>query len=128
MKQYLIDTNFILRFLLKDNLKQAKIAYDYLTQAKDGHISIFVPLLVFVESVYILAKLYKFKKEKIVRKLTTIAELSYLGIEKRIILQGALNLYSSQNISFIDAVFCAQAKLEGKEFLTFDKRLKKLHI
>lgn len=124
MQQYLIDTNWILRYLLNDIPVQAQIVEDYFQKAKLGEITITVPMLVFVELDYALSKLYKFRKTNIIEKIGYILEQTYLEIENKLLIQEALKLYSRKNISFVDAIFCSQARLEGKKLLTFDKRLK----
>lgn len=126
MNDYLLDANYLLRFVLKDNLKQAQIVRDLFHQAKAGDITIYAPLLVFVESVFILKKLYKFGKKEIAENLKYIIDLSFLDIEKRLIIIDGLVLYTNYNISFVDALFVTEAKQSGKQLLTFDKKLKKL--
>ncbi|OGG20044.1 hypothetical protein A3D03_03280 [Candidatus Gottesmanbacteria bacterium RIFCSPHIGHO2_02_FULL_40_13] len=122
----IIDTNCILRYLLSDNTKQADQVQRYFTDAKQKKIYITVPFLVFFESVFMLMKLYKMEKRDVVEKLTVLAGLSYLDIEKRNILLQALSFFSKTNISFVDSVLLVEARQTGKQLLTFDKKLKKL--
>lgn len=123
MKKYLVDTNFILRFLLKDNVKQARQARDFLHKAKQKTITIYVPLLAFVEVVFILTKLYKFSRVEVSEKLTYLAELPYLDIEKRELLIKALSRLGDLNVSFVDLLFYFEAKATGRQLFTFDKKL-----
>lgn len=127
MQQYLIDTNYVLRYLLDDIPRQAQLVENYFKRAKNQEISITVPCLVFVELDFALTKYYQFKKHTIIEYLNNILRLSYLDIEKRGILIKALKLYSSKNISFVDALFYTQAVVENKELLTFDKKLLELN-
>lgn len=126
MMSYLIDTNCILRYILNDIPKQADLIEKHFLQAKEGKITILVPLLIIGELIYALTKFYKFNKKKVIENIDSILHLEYLDIEERDLLQEALELYSPKNISFVDAIFCAQARLEGRKLLTFDERLKKL--
>ncbi len=126
MKSYLCDTNFILRFLLEDIPSQADIVGDYLKQAKEKKISFTVNILVFMELDFALTKFYKFTKEKVIESLKFVAELQYLNIEKSAVILAALNLYKENNISFVDAIFAAEANINGQELLTFDRKLKNL--
>ncbi|MBI5452297.1 hypothetical protein HY945_02455, partial [Candidatus Gottesmanbacteria bacterium] len=93
MRDYLFDTNCILRFLLRDNLPQASIIKQYFQNAKDGKVKIHIPILAFVEAVFILTRLYHFQKADVIEKLTTLAELTYIEIEKRSLLISALSIY-----------------------------------
>ena len=128
MRQYLIDTNYLLRFLLRDIPAQSKIVRDYFIAAEKHEIQITVPLLVFVEIDFALRKLYSFKKEKVIKMMREIMDNISLSIEKKELLVGVLQFYSSKNISFVDAIFCYQARLENKELLTFDRKLQKMKI
>lgn len=123
---FLIDTNCILRYLLNDNIGQADQVQKYFIEAKHGKILITVPFLVFFECVFMLMKLYKMEKRNVVEKLTVLAGLSYLDVEKRNIVLQALSLFSTTNISFVDSVLLTEARLTGRKLLTFDSKLKKL--
>lgn len=124
MTGFLIDTNCLLRYLLNDIPKQADIIERYLLQAKNGEITITIPLLIIGELIYALTKFYKYQKKETIERLNHILMLEYIEVEKKEILIKALQLYSSHNISFVDSLFYVEAKIEGKELLTFDKRLK----
>lgn len=125
MKQYLIDTNGLLRFLLNDVPAQADSINTHLKQAKSGAVTITVPLFVFPELEFALRKFYRFKKEEIVQKLGYVVDLVYLDIEKPDILRKALLFYRDHAVSFVDTIFLAEAAISGKELLTFDAKLKK---
>lgn len=126
MKAYCVDTNFVLRYLLYDIKKQADTAENYFRKAKEKAISVYIPLVVFVELVFALKKFYKFTKTEIVRKLGNLAEFQYLEVEKREVLIKSLFRYKDLNISFVDLLIYFEAVLSGKKLLTFDKKLKKL--
>ena len=125
MKQYLLDTNVLLRFLLNDNEAQATQAEAVFRQAQHAEVSISIPLLVIVETVFALTKLYRFSKSEVIAKLLPIVEHPFLDIEKRTILIHGFILYRDSSISLIDALLKSQADLEGKTLMTFDKKIKK---
>lgn len=126
MKQYLIDTNCILRYLLDDNPQQADKIEDFFMQAKENKIRITVSILVFVELIFALKKFYNYSKAEIIEKLTPLAEFTYLDIEKRELLLQAFSLYCQANISFVDTILCVEAKMGGRQLLTFDRKLGEL--
>lgn len=126
MKEYFVDTNFILRYLLNDIPSQVDIIQSYFLKAKKGEIKIAVPFLVFVELDFALSRWYKFDKWKIIDTLFELTKLPYLNIEKYSVLLESLLLYSKNSVSFVDALFLTEAKQSGKQLLTFDKRLKKI--
>ena len=128
MKEYLLDTNCILRYFLRDNPSQAKIIVDYFLKAKKGEIRIALPFVVFIEVVYSLTKPYGWKKEIVVQYLFTFLNIPYIEIENRSIIMSALLVYRDHAISITDCIVAVEAQSSGKELLTFDKRLKRLKI
>ena len=75
MKEYIIDTNFILRYLLADNKEQYKKSKAVFDQVREGKIIIHLEQAVFVEVIFVLSSFYKTPKEKIIE--TIYALLSY---------------------------------------------------
>lgn len=126
MKKYYIDTNFILRFLLKDVPQQSEEALKYFQEAENKRITIFISFLVFIEVDFALKKFYKIPKKEAIKKMKVLANIDYLDIEKKELLNQSLTLYNKNNIDFVDAIFYSEAKLLDYELLTFDKKLKKL--
>jgi len=128
VKEYLLDTNSVLRYFLKDHPTQAKIILEYLLKAKKGEIHITLPLVVFVEVVYSLSKPYELKKDLVVQYLFTFLNIPYIEIEKRSIIMAALILFRDHALSITDCIIAATAHMTGKELLTFDRRLKRIKI
>ena len=123
MEEYLVDTNILLRYLLRDIEDQFEFAKKQMVLAQERKIVIFIPLLVFVEINFILRGLYQQPKEKVIGAIRSIAEQSFLDIENREIILASLRVYERSVISLVDAVFVAQAKNRGLKLLTFDKKL-----
>lgn len=126
MKEFLVDTNFILRYLLNDISSQVEIIQSYFLKAKKREVKITVPFIVFVELDFALSRWYKFDKTRIIETLFEFIKVPYLDIEKYSILLESLLVYSENSISFVDALFLTEARQTGKQLLTFDKKLKKL--
>ncbi len=125
MKKYFLDANFLLRFLLKDNVRQYEIAQEYLNRAKSEEIKLILPSLIVAEIVYVLDKLYKLEKIKIVEKVGVIINTPYLETEERLYLQQALLTYLHSPLHFADCYLYERAKNCDGEVLTFDKDFKK---
>lgn len=126
MVSYLIDTNVLLRFLLGDVKDQAEVAKDLFIKARRGEATITIPLLVYVETVFALIKLYRFPKNKVIEILTDIIDLPFIQIENRDLMREALIYYRDSPVGFVDALVAVQAKQKGMTLITFDKKLKKL--
>ncbi|OGG18176.1 hypothetical protein A3D78_05350 [Candidatus Gottesmanbacteria bacterium RIFCSPHIGHO2_02_FULL_39_14] len=128
MKEYILDTNCLLRYLLHDNIAQSNKVKKFFSQALSLKISIMIPIVVFTETVYAMVKLYKFERIIVADKLKTIVNNAYLEIERREILLQALTQFADSNFSLIDLLLYFEAKKTDKELLTFDRKLKKLNI
>lgn len=122
MMQYIVDSNFILRYLLNDNFeqyKQTKLVFD---DVKNGKIHIKLEQVVFVEVIFILTSFYKVPKEKIIEIMHSLLLYKGINTEKELLIL-ALDLFKTHNIHIVDSIIAARAKLSNIEALTFDKKL-----
>lgn len=124
MKKYIVDTNFIIRYLLSDNEDQYKETKGFFESAREGKIQIQLEQSVFVEVIFVLSSFYEIPKEKIVATLHSL--LSYKGLEaEKQLLQHALEIFQENNIHIVDAIVIARCNYSKNQVLTFDKKLKK---
>lgn len=126
MKQYSLDSNSVLRYILEDISSQADVTQKYLAKARAQEITLFISCLVFVEAVFTLKTFYKKTKEEIAERLFQFARIPYIQVEKREIVTEALLLYPKTSVSFIDILLLIETAQKGMELMTFDKKLAKL--
>lgn len=126
MKQVIVDTNALLRFLLNDIPQQKKEVEKLLWQAKQNKRTIRILPIVIFEIDFTLRKYYQFGKEKLIDKLESIVGTDYMQVEQKEVFLEALKLYRVTNISFVDCFLLLQAESRGAELFTFDKKLIKL--
>ncbi len=120
-----LDTNTVLRFVLRDISDQTEKIAALVDRAKPG--SLMVADAVFFECAWILAgKLYKFDRTLIGEFLLQIADIPQISCN-RSLLERVVPLYTkTSNISFIDACLAIYAELNNSApLLTFDKKLAK---
>jgi predicted nucleic-acid-binding protein len=127
MKKYYVDSNFFLRFILKDNLNQWKVANDYFKEAKLEKVKLVFLTETIIEIEYVLRKVYKLSRKIISKYLLTLLSISYFEITDRELLKNALLYYVKKNIDFVDIIIFLKAKEENAEVLTFDKDFDNLH-
>ena len=115
----ILDANYILRYLLKDNESmfieaKAVIEQEYCLILNE----------VLAEVVYVLSGVYDVPKVVIVDTLSELLMLDNLSLheEKKYILN-ALQIYRSKNIDFVDCCLCALS--DRYTIKTFDKKLQK---
>lgn len=129
MKVYFIDSNYLLRFLLKDNIPQAIKARECFVRAEKGDIKIVLLSEMILEIEYVLRKVYKLSKNEIVSKLFVVVKAPFLDVEYRFIWVRALGIYLKTNCDLVDIFLLERARQEGAEILSFDRdfqRLKRL--
>lgn len=126
MKRYLIDTNVILRFLLRDDERLFKKASFYFEQAKNKKITIKVIPEIIFELDYILQGVYRLKKEEVVKIILKIVKTPFINIENRELLIESLEKYQKISVDLFDIYLFYLGKKEEKEILSFDNDFKKL--
>jgi len=127
MKKCFIDTNYFLRFLLKDDEKQFNIVYSLFQKGINGEIQLFTSVVVFFEIYWVLSSFYKKKKNKIIEFLKNILKLTFIDFENKTILEEAIIFFQKFNLDLEDCYNLAYAKLKkANEFNTFDKILNKI--
>lgn len=122
MKSYCLDTNYILRFLLKDNSKQADTVEDLLIQASEKRVFCHVSLIVQMELIYVLHSFYQEEKKELIHILHNVYELLFVDFEKKALMIKALALYEKSSISIQDAYLITLSLEQKMEFASFDKK------
>lgn len=126
MKEYFIDTNIFLRFLLADNPRQYNLARQIFLNAGKGQISLWTSTAVVLELVWTLQSFYKLDRINIQEKISSLIVLDGLKTENSDLLLSALDLFVKKNVDFIDAYNFCLARKAGKKIISFDKDFDKL--
>lgn len=125
MKRYFVDTNYFLRFLLGDNLRQCEVATKLFTAAAKGEVLLASSVVVMFEVYWVLTDYYKIRNEDLAEKLWKVLSLS-VDFENRGILMMAIKEMKGHNFDLEDSFNMSYAlSLEVDEFKTFDKKLQK---
>ena len=114
----LLDANYILRFLLKDNLEMYEISKDCIVNN-----NCIVPNEVLVEVVFVLLKVYKVTKQDISKSLINILEYDNIIVNDKSIIIQSLKIFENKSLDFVDCILCAKSKKYTVK--TFDKKLNK---
>ena len=114
----LLDANYILRFLIKDNDEMYEISKDCIV-----YNDCTIPIEVLAEVVFVLLKVYSVTKKEITKILVEFLKYENILIDSKYMIIQALEIFSDKNLDFVDAVLCA--KSTKYEIKTFDKKLNK---
>jgi len=113
-----LDTNYILRFLIKDNDEMYEIAKEAIKNN-----DCFIDNEVLAEIVFVLMKVYNTSKSDIKNTLVKFLSFENIILNSKPTILKALELFDEKNIDFVDAILCAKSK--KYEVKTFDKKLNK---
>jgi predicted nucleic-acid-binding protein len=114
----IVDANYILRYLLKDNLQQ----YQKASQIFESQ-SIYIPGEIIAEVVYVLQKVYKIQNEHICSALTWLTDYPNVTIQDKSIISLSLKLLSQNTLDYADNLLLAYQKIKSAKIYTFDKKL-----
>lgn len=121
----IIDTNTILRFVLKDVGSQHVEVYELIKKAKDKKIKLIIPEIVVFETYFTLKSYYEYKKETLLIILESLLSADYFKIESNHIFMEAIKIFGNSNLEFVDCFLAAKSKLLETQLFTFDNNLKK---
>lgn len=119
-----LDTNVLVRYLVRDDVKQAKMAADAIKKAITSDGRCFINHIVLCELVWVLESAYEYTKKEIVDTLEKILMTRQFQIEAKDLLHYALNDYRSGTGDLADYLIgrINQAGRCGTT-LTFDREL-----
>ncbi|MGB9706586.1 MAG: PIN domain-containing protein [Microgenomates group bacterium] len=127
MKKIFVDTNFFLRFLLKDVQKQHLKTKKLLLEGAKGKVALFTSLVVVFELYWVLTSFYRKNRKKVIKTILEILKLEFIELEERETLLKALKIYSKSNLDFEDSYNLIYALTKNaEEIATFDKKLEKI--
>jgi predicted nucleic acid-binding protein len=127
MGKKIVDANFILRYLLRDDEELFKKSFLLLENVKIGEEVIEITESVLAECIYVLLKVYKVDRKVIAEKMNEL--LSYKGIAnpEREDLTEALRIFGETQVSIVDSILCAKAVNQNMTLFTFDEELARLY-
>lgn len=114
----LLDANAVLRYLLEDIQEQS----DRVAETIEAGAEVTVEVL--AECVYVLSGVYHVSRSDIAESLGIL--LDEVTCRRKRVAAAALGLYSGSSFDFVDCVLAAEVSENGREALTFDKKLQSL--
>ncbi len=122
-----LDTNVIVRFLVRDDETQAQAVYARFKQAETGRETLFVSLLVVLETIWVLESVYDKSRMEILSSLEELKGMPILEFEKEHVLQKVLLDGRTCRADLSDILIARMAEACGcSEGITFDRKASKL--
>ena len=117
-----IDTHVLIRFLVKDNEQQAELVYKLFKEAESLKEELFVPIVVVLETVWVLESVYKIPRQEIVDSMNELLLMPILEFESQSAIKGFVSSAIETKIDLSDILIAHAALSAGCEtMLTFDK-------
>lgn len=118
-----LDTNIIIRFLVRDDEKQAKLVYSRLKETEDRSEVLFVPLVVLLEVIWVLESAYEMDRNQIILAIEDLMQMPIIKFEADSMLEDFLSLARGTNIELDDLLIgCSAKSCHCSSIITFDKK------
>ena len=122
-----LDTNVLLRYVVKDDPTQFAIAERIIDAAADRGETFVIGDAVLCEFAWVLARLYRYTHQEIADALDDVVTTAGFHIDRIEEVRAALAEYRTTGADFADALIGRVHRLLGAEHtLTFDRNLKAL--
>lgn len=120
---YALDTNCLVRWLLGDNVAQAKVVEGYLNQpGRNLHVAD----LAIIETAWVLKSVYEFDEVMIGRFIEKILQHRNINCNRALFQNVLKGMHGRPKISLTDLCLAYYAKLsDADKLLTFDKTFAK---
>ena len=117
-----VDTNIIVRFLVRDDKKQAEAARKRLKQAEERRERLRVPLLVVMETIWVLESAYDKTRSEILGAIRDMRQMPVFEFEADSCIEGLLSDGPKYKADLADILIARSAQSLGcDEGITFDK-------
>ena len=122
-----VDTNIIVRFLVRDDIRQAEAARKHLKEAEMRRERLKVPLLVVLETIWVLESAYDKSRSEILDSFRDMRQMPVFDFEADHVVEGLLNDGPRLKADLTDIMIAHAAKSNGCEVvITFDRKAAKL--
>ncbi|MCL5675709.1 MAG: PIN domain-containing protein [Patescibacteria group bacterium] len=119
-----VDTNYFLRFFLRDSREQYLIVKQFFLDGASGKLKLFTSLIVLFEVYWVLKSYYGNEKNDLIKTLYKILQFTFIDLPERQSLEKSLIIYEKENLSLEDCynlVYSLDSR--ASSFATFDKKL-----
>jgi predicted nucleic-acid-binding protein len=118
-----LDTNVIVRFLVRDDEKQARIVHKLFKRAEADRTSFFVPLAVTLKVIWVLDRRYAMARAEILNALACLRQMPILEFEGSEVLERFLMAARRSKVGLGDLLIAHSAQAAGCDgVVTFDKK------
>lgn len=126
VKEYFIDTNIFLRFLLADTKSLHKLAEKLFLAAEKNKLKLWTTDIVVLEIIWTLKSFYQYPNKNIQKTVNSLLGLKNLRVINKKLLIQALKDFEAKGVDFADAYNYQLALKFNKKIVSFDKDFDRL--
>jgi len=116
-----LDTSILIRYFTKDDPHKAAQSEELFRRTEAGRMSLYITHMALAETVWVLLKVYRMPRASLAEGIRRLLNTPNVVCEETPLILGALNLFESHNISFVDAYHAAVLPEHGiTEFYSYD--------
>ena len=125
MKEFLLDANVLVRFLVQDDPKQSAAAMALFEKAERREVALHLDGLVVAETVYVLIGRYGRSRTEVVNVLLAIIQNAGIETMEEEVVTDALQRFAAFNVDFSDAWLASRGARLRFPVASFDRDLDK---
>jgi predicted nucleic-acid-binding protein len=117
-----LDTNVLVRYFVKDDPEQTRLAVSLIYSLSATETG-WVGLAVLLELVWVLTRIYRVNRARVVQVLDTLLASQEIVVEQNKVVRESLRLYRFGHTDFHDCLIAVSAKAAGcLRTATFDRK------
>lgn len=124
-----VDTNIIIRFLVRDDEKQSQLVYKKLKEVEKTCSQLFIPLVVVLEAIWVLESAYGLSRDDILDSFEIMRQMPIFVFDKGSVVDHIISEGRRTKLDLSDLLiaFSAQSS-DCNTVLTFDKKASRLFL
>ena len=119
-----LDTNVLLRFLLKDDQRQWEVAQQAILEIKAQGQTCYINQIVLCELTWVLKQSYKASREQITAVLEDLLKSDTFVVENSNVVRVAIQQFAQSKADFADCLIGKTNQRHVTKTITFDRKLK----
>ena len=124
-----LDTNILIRFLVRDDEQQADTVYKRFKKAEADKETLFVPLLVALKTIWVLESVYELKRQEILDAIDELLLIPILEFEAQSAIRSFVSSAEEAKVELTDLFIACSVEYSGCEcVITFDRRASKFRL
>ena len=124
-----LDTNILVRFLVRDDVQQANKVIQLFTKAEQYNERLYISLLVILELIWLLQSAYRVSRQDILLAINDLLQMQVFEFENQVTLREFINSANNNSYDLSDTLISQTALSASCETtLTFDKKASQFEL